>query len=134
MEKFMDVMSTKMNQQDESQKRMEQMIRNHSSSTHNLEVQMGQLANSLAIRNQGALPSNTEKNPKEQVKAITLRSGTEIQTPKATVEYEEKKNEGEKEQDDERAETLNEPKVKKEEKAKPKAPPIKPYEPPAPYP
>ena len=46
MEKFMDVMSTKMNQQDEAQKRMEQMIRNHSSSIHNLEVQMGQLANS----------------------------------------------------------------------------------------
>ena len=74
----MDVMSTKMNQQDQAQKRMEQMIRNHSSSIHNLEVQMGQLVNSLLTRNQGALPSNMEKNPKEQVKAITLRSGTEI--------------------------------------------------------
>ena len=56
---------------------------------------MGQLANSLAIRNQGALPSNTEMNPKEQIKAITLRSSTEIQTLKATMEYEKKKNEGE---------------------------------------
>ena len=93
-----------MNQQDEAQKRMEQMIRNHSSSIHNLEVQMGQLANSIATRNQGALPSNTEKNPKEQVKAITLRSGTEIQPPQATKEYEEKKNESEEEQKDERAE------------------------------
>ena len=93
----MDVMSSKMSQQDEAQKRMEQMIRNHSSSIHNLEVQMGQLANSLAIRNQGALPSNTEKNPKEQVKAITLGSSIEIQTPKAIMEYEEKKNKGEKE-------------------------------------
>ena len=71
------------------------MIRNHSSSIHKLEVQMGQLANSLATRNQGALLSNTEKNLKEQAKAITLRSGTEIQTPKATIDYEEKKNEGE---------------------------------------
>ena len=78
IEKFMDVMSSKMNQQDEAQKRMEQMIRNHSSSIHNLEVQMGQLANSLSTRNQSALPSNTEKNPKEQMKAITLISGTEI--------------------------------------------------------
>ena len=95
MEKFMDVMSTKMSQQDEVQKRIEQMIRNHSSSIHNLKVQMGQLANSLARRNQGALPSNMEKNPKEQIKAITLRSGMEIQTPKATMEYKEKKNEGE---------------------------------------
>ena len=51
MEKFMDVMSSKMSQQDEAQKRMEQMIRNHSSSIHNLEVQMGQLANSLAAKN-----------------------------------------------------------------------------------
>ena len=113
---------------------MEQIIRNHSSSIHNLEVQMGQLANSLAIRNQGALPSNTEKNPKEQVKAITLRSGTEIQTPKATLEYEEKKNEGEKEHGDEGAEIPKEPEVKMEEKPKPKAPPIQPYEPPVPYP
>ena len=130
----MDVMSTKMNQQDKAQKRMEQMIRNHSSSIHNLEVQMGQLANSLATRNQGALPSNMEKNLKEQVKDITLRSGTEIQTPQAIIKHEEKKNEEEKEQDDEGAETLKEPEVKMDEKAKPKAPPIKPYEPPAPYP
>ena len=61
----MDVMSSKMSQQDEAQKRIEQMIRNHCSSIHNLEVQMGQLANSLLTMNQGALPSNTEKNPKE---------------------------------------------------------------------
>ena len=97
------------------------MIRNHSSSIHNLEVQMGLLANSLATRNQGALLSNTEKNPKEQLKAITLRSCTEIQTPKATIEYEEKKNEEEKGKDDERVETPEELKVKVENKAKPKA-------------
>ena len=135
MEKFIDVMSTKMNQHDEAQKRMEQMIQNYSSSIHNLEVQMGQLANSLAIRNQGALPSNTEKNPKEQLKAITLRSGTEIQTPKAIMEYEEKKNEGEEQQDDQKAETPKESEVKEENKEKAKStPPIKPYEPPVPYP
>ena len=130
----MDVMSSKMSQQDEAQKRMEHMIQNHSSSIHNLEAQIGQLANSLAIRNQGALPSNTEKNLKNQVKAITLRSGTEIQTPKAIMDYEEKKNEEEKEQDDERVEAPEEPKVKKENKAKPKAPLIQPYELPVPYP
>ena len=115
---------------------MEQMIRNHSSSIYNLEVQMGQLANSLTTRNQGALPSNTEKNPKEQVKAITLRSGTEIQTPKATMEYKERKNKGEEQQDDQKAETPKEPEVKEEnnEKAKPTSPPIKPYEPPVLYP
>ena len=136
MEKFMDVVSARMNQQDESQKRMEQMIRNHSSSIHNLEVQMGQLANSLSVRNQGTLPSNTEKNPKEQIKAITLRSGTEIQTPKATVEYEDKKREGEVVQEDEWVEVdvQKEPEVQKEKQKKPQAPQIRPYEPPAPYP
>ena len=61
----MDVMSAKMNQQDETTKRFEQMFKNHSSSIHNLEIQVGQLANSLSVRNQGSLPSNTEKNPKE---------------------------------------------------------------------
>ena len=66
MEKFMDVMSSKMSQQDEAQKRMEQMIRNHFSSIHNLGVQMGQLANSLVTSNQAALPSNIEKNPKSK--------------------------------------------------------------------
>ena len=130
----MDVMLTKMNQQDEAQKRMEQMIHNHSSSIHNLEVQMGQLANSLSIRNQGVLPSNTEKNPKEQVKAITLISGTEIQTPKATMEYKEKKKKGEKETESERVETSEEPKVKVENKEKAKSPPIRPYKPLVPYP
>ena len=74
------------------------MIRNYSSSIHNLEVQMGRLETSLSTRNQSALPSNIEKNPKEQVKAIPLRSGTEIQTPKATMKYEENKKEGEQEQ------------------------------------
>ena len=54
---------------------------------------MRQLANFLSTRNQGALPSNMEKNPKEQVKAITLISGTEIQTPKVIMEYKEKKKE-----------------------------------------
>ena len=62
---------------------------------------MGQLTNSLSVRNQGSLPSNTEKNPKEQLKAITLRSETEILTPKTTVEYEEKKKEDDKKQEDE---------------------------------
>ena len=61
------------------------MFRNHSSSIHNLEVQVGQLANSLSIRNQGTLPSNIEKNPKEHVKAITLRSGIELLPQKQKV-------------------------------------------------
>ena len=67
------------------------------------------------------------------MKAITLISGTEIQTPKATMEYKEKKKEGEKEPKSERVETSEEPKVKVENKEKAKSPPIRPYEPPVPY-
>ena len=73
------------------------MLKNRSSSIHNLEVQMGQLDSSLSTRNQGTLPRNTEKNPMEYVKAITLRSGTKVQPPKGTIEYEKKKKEEEKE-------------------------------------
>ena len=58
---------------------------------------MGQLANSLSTRNQGTLPRNTEKNPMEYVKVITLRSGIEVQSPKGTMEYEDNKKEEEKE-------------------------------------
>ena len=54
------------------------MFRNRSFSIHNLEVQVDQLADSLSSRNQGTLSSDIEKNPKEQLKAITLRSGTEL--------------------------------------------------------
>ena len=61
---------------------------------------MGQLANSLSTMNQGTLPRNTEKNPIEYVKAITLRSGTEVQPLKGIIEYEEKKKEEEKERED----------------------------------
>ena len=45
---------------------------------------MGQMANKLTERQQGSLPSNSEKNPrgegKEHVKAIMLGSGRELAT------------------------------------------------------
>ena len=57
---------------------------------------MEQLENSLSMKNQGSLPSNTKKNLKEQLKDITLRSRTKIQPPKATVEYQKEKKKEEK--------------------------------------
>ena len=84
LDKFFNAVTMKIGQQDENQKRMEakfdQIAKNHSSSIHNIEVQMGQLANAVAQRNQGNLPSNTEPNPREQLKAISLRSDKEIQS------------------------------------------------------
>ena len=56
----------------------ETSLRNQEASIHNLENQIGQLAKLVSERQQGSLPSNTEKNPKEQIKAVTLRSGKEL--------------------------------------------------------
>ena len=39
---------------------------------------MGKLANNLSRRPQGGLPSNTEKNLREEVNAVTLKSGKEL--------------------------------------------------------
>src|SRR4051812_31520999 len=57
------------------------LMQNQAASTRNLEVQIGQLHNILANRTQGTLPSDTEKNPKEQINAVTLRSGRQLQEP-----------------------------------------------------
>ena len=57
----------------------ETLIRNQASSIHNLEVQVGQNASLLSARAQGSLPSNTDKISKEQVHAITLRSGKQLE-------------------------------------------------------
>ena len=75
------------------------------------------------------------------MKAITLRSGTEVQPPKGTMKYEEKKKEEEKEREDEWVEV----KVKKELRLQPpkhmvnnqvedQKKEVKPYKPPTPYP
>jgi len=58
----------------------EATLRNHTASLYNLENQVGQIAKSLSERPQGSLLSNTETNPREHVKAITLRSGREVES------------------------------------------------------
>ncbi|XP_023886157.1 uncharacterized protein LOC111998291 [Quercus suber] len=50
-------------------------IQNNSASIRNPEVQIGQLSSMLIERTTRTLPSNTITNPKEHVKAISLRSG-----------------------------------------------------------
>ena len=55
-------------------------FQNQSAQIRNLEVQIGQLASMLNDRQQGNLPSTTVVNPIEQCKAITLRSGKELNT------------------------------------------------------
>ena len=59
-------------------------LNNQAAQLRNLEVQMGQMANLLTERQPGALPSNSEVNPRrdgnEHVKAVMLRSGKELET------------------------------------------------------
>ncbi|KAE8665021.1 ocs element-binding factor 1-like [Hibiscus syriacus] len=51
-------------------------------SIQNLENQMSQLASSVSrLESQGKLPSQTIVNPKQNVSAITLRSGKELKEP-----------------------------------------------------
>ncbi|KAL5548869.1 hypothetical protein UlMin_004100 [Ulmus minor] len=57
-------------------------FRNQGASIRNLEHQVGEISKLLMERGQGALPSNTERNPREEAKAITLRSGKELEKSK----------------------------------------------------
>ncbi|XP_050233121.1 uncharacterized protein LOC126681618 [Mercurialis annua] len=61
-------------------------FKNQTSVNHHLETQFSQLAISLQNRAQGGLPSTTESNPREQVKAIELQSGKELDDPHASKE------------------------------------------------
>ena len=71
---------TKANMQQEATQ-----LNNQAAQLRNLEVQMGQMAILLTERQQGLLPSNSEVDPrgewKEYCKAITLRSGKELEIP-----------------------------------------------------
>nr|XP_023894290.1 uncharacterized protein LOC112006229 [Quercus suber] len=62
----------------------DEAIQNNSASIRNLKVQIGQLSSMLTERTTGTLPSNTVTNPKEHVKAISLRSGRTYEEPKVT--------------------------------------------------
>ncbi|XP_073298450.1 uncharacterized protein [Primulina huaijiensis] len=53
----------------------ETRLQNQDTLIKGLQNQIGQLAKMIASREPGTLPSNTETNPKEQVKAIELKSG-----------------------------------------------------------
>ena len=91
-------------------------FQNTKASIKNLETQIGQLAKMLSDRTQGTLPSNTETNPREHVKAIALRSGKELEEvqPKKLAEndeaiqekQEEKKIESEKEREQPKREEI----------------------------
>ena len=59
-------------------------LNNQAAQLRSLEAQLGKMANLLTERQPGSLPSNSEVNPRrdgnEHVKAITLRSGKELES------------------------------------------------------
>nr|XP_009778779.1 PREDICTED: uncharacterized protein LOC104228077 [Nicotiana sylvestris] len=61
----------------------DEKMESQNSSLKNLEIQLSQLAALVSEKIQDPLPSNIEKNPKEHFKAITLRSGKELDEPYA---------------------------------------------------
>ncbi|XP_075486253.1 uncharacterized protein LOC142525853 [Primulina tabacum] len=65
---------------------MEKHIGNMGATMKSLETQIWKLANALKDQNRGQFPSNTEVNPREQCKAVTLRSGKEVEIPKPAEE------------------------------------------------
>ncbi|XP_075099271.1 uncharacterized protein LOC142176102 [Nicotiana tabacum] len=62
-------------------KTTDEKVESQSSTIKNLEIQMSQLATLMSGTIQGALPSNTEQNPKEHLKVISLRSGKSLDDP-----------------------------------------------------
>ncbi|XP_070014394.1 uncharacterized protein [Nicotiana sylvestris] len=61
----------------------DEKIESQNSALKNLEIQLNQLATLVSEKIQGPLPSDTEKNPKEHLKAIALRSGMTLDEPYA---------------------------------------------------
>ena len=62
-------------------KQYDAQFKNQEASIRNIETQLGQISQQQVERPQGTLPSNIAKNPREQVKAITLRSGKKLGEP-----------------------------------------------------
>jgi len=52
--------------------------KNHEASLRNLETQVGQLAKQLSDQQGGQFSANTQPNPKEQCKAISIRCGKQV--------------------------------------------------------
>ena len=73
-----------MNETKANMQQQETQLNNQAAHLRSLEAQMGQMENLLTERQPGSLPSNSEVNPRrdgnEHVKAVTLRSGKELES------------------------------------------------------
>ncbi|XP_073158913.1 uncharacterized protein [Henckelia pumila] len=75
---FISKSSTRFKKNENRLDSMETHLTNVSASMKNLKTQIGQLMNALNNQQRGEFPSNTEVNPREQCKAVTLRYGKEV--------------------------------------------------------
>src|SRR5436189_1206346 len=64
-------------------------LQNHDSILKNLEQQVEQIHGLLSQRQLGHFPSDTEKNPREHVNAVILRSGTTYEGPQVNLKEDE---------------------------------------------
>ncbi|KAL8523529.1 hypothetical protein ACS0TY_013478 [Phlomoides rotata] len=70
--------------------KMDEFIKATNNQNKSLEHQMGQMTSNFGQQHQkGKFPSTTEMNPKEQCKAIKLRSGTRYDGPSKPLDEEE---------------------------------------------
>ncbi|XP_052182034.1 uncharacterized protein LOC127794819 [Diospyros lotus] len=115
--------------QEETVSKLQERSDRTDASIKNIENQIGQLAKLLIERQPSTWPSNTEVNPKEQVNAITTRSGVELPEIHVKRPSMAKQNGIVQETTDQ----LEEPEVvAKQDKVI--SPPVKPYVPPIPFP
>src|SRR3954466_13880970 len=76
-------------------------LQNHDSILKNLEQRVGQIHGMLSQRQPGKLPSDTEKNPREHVNAVILRSGTKYEGPQVNLKKDEREIEENNDEQDE---------------------------------
>ncbi|XP_070034370.1 uncharacterized protein [Nicotiana tomentosiformis] len=76
-----DLMKAFINKSDKKFKTQGTTIREQGTAIRNLERQFRHIANLLSERAPRTLPSDTEKNPKETIKVVSLRSGKTLVDP-----------------------------------------------------
>ncbi|KAL0463359.1 UNVERIFIED_CONTAM: hypothetical protein Slati_0223500 [Sesamum latifolium] len=74
LSKFITAADTRFQSQDTRLQSQDARLQSQEALIRNIEVQIGQLVSMVSGRREGQLPSDTEKNPREQVNAIFVRN------------------------------------------------------------
>lgn len=90
LKKFMSVINARFQEMNARFQGIKASQRNQEVSIRNLENQIGQLAKFISERPLGALPSNTEKNSREHVNAISVTYVQGISCDETIMVFQEK--------------------------------------------